>query len=189
MRFKIFINPWTAKFFTFHKRSRLSTWIFRVSWRDTDANIKDLVEKFVSESLAISEKSFIRMQETYRNVICTLDQAIEAETYKVQLHKATIKHDLPTQIIFWVYSLANMCVLEFYLDFLGKFFDQTKFELSQMGKESLYFAISQKTLETILKPEKRSDYFWNRIFRCHFNTVTTVLQITSLPKLQDAFGN
>ena len=87
---------------------------------------------------------------------------IDDSTYEVQLHKATIKHDLPIQIGFWVYSLAKMRMLEFYFDFLVKFFDQTKFELSQMDTDSLYFAISEETLETILKPDMRSDFIQNR---------------------------
>ena len=77
---------------------------------------------------------------------------INDDIYEVQLRKATIKHDMPMQIGFWVYSLAKMRMLEFYYDFLIKFFDRTKFELSQMDTDSLYLAIAGETLETILKP-------------------------------------
>ena len=47
---------------------------------------------------------------------------IDDESYEVQLHKATNKHNLPIQIGFWVYSLAKMRMLEFYFDFLVKLF-------------------------------------------------------------------
>ena len=84
------------------------------------------------------------------------------EIYEVQTRKATINHDLPMQIGFWVYSLAKMRMLEFYYDFLDKFFDRSKFELSQMDTDSLYFALAGETLETILKPEMRSEYYRER---------------------------
>ena len=48
---------------------------------------------------------------------------IGESTYEVTLHKATIKNDLPIQIGFWVYYLVKMRILEFYFDFLVKFFD------------------------------------------------------------------
>jgi hypothetical protein len=84
---------------------------------------------------------------------------INDDIYEVQLHKGTIKHDLPIQIGFWVYCLAKMRMLEFYYDFLVKFFDQSKFELSQMDTDSLYFAIAGDEIEDILKPDMRSTYF------------------------------
>ena len=84
------------------------------------------------------------------------------ELYEVQLQKATINHDLPIQIGFWVYSLAKMRMLAFYYDFLLRFFDRSKFELSQMDTDSLYFAIAGKELEAILKPDMRATYFRER---------------------------
>ena len=53
-------------------------------------------------------------------------------------------------------------MLEFYFNFFVKCFDRSKFELSQMDTDSLYFAISCETLETILKPEIRLKYYRNR---------------------------
>ena len=87
---------------------------------------------------------------------------INESTYEVQLHKGTIKHDLPIQIGFWVYCLAKMRMLEFYYDFLIKFFDQSKFELSQMDTDSLYFAIAGDELEDILKPDMHSTFYRDR---------------------------
>jgi hypothetical protein len=52
-----------------------------------------------------------------------------------------------------------MRMLAFYYDFLIKFFDRSKFELSQMDTDSLYFAIAGDKIEDILKPDMRSTYF------------------------------
>ena len=84
---------------------------------------------------------------------------IDDSTYEIQLHKGTVKHDLPIQIGFWVYCLAKMRMLEFYYDFLIKFFDRSKFELSQMDTDSLYFAIAGNKLEEILKPDMETIFY------------------------------
>ena len=40
-----------------------------------------------------------------------------------------------------MYNLAKMRMLDFYYNFLTKFFDQTKFELGHMDTDSMYFAV------------------------------------------------
>ena len=82
--------------------------------------------------------------------------------YEVQTQNATIKHDLPMQIGFWVYQLAKKRMLEFYYDYLLKFFDRSRFELAQMDTDSLYLALSAPKLTSILKPESRATYFRER---------------------------
>ena len=89
---------------------------------------------------------------------------IDESTYEVTLHmhKTTIKHDLPIQIGFWVCLLAKMRMLEFYYDFLVKFFEKSKFKLSQMDTDSLYFAVGSESVEEILKTEMHSLYYRER---------------------------
>ena len=87
---------------------------------------------------------------------------IDETTFEVTLHKDTVKHDLPIEIGFWVYSLAKIRMLEFYYDFLVNFLDKSKFELSQMDMDSLYFAVSSKSLGEIFKPEMCSAYYCER---------------------------
>ena len=55
---------------------------------------------------------------------------IDDSTYEFVLHKPTVKHDLPIQIGFWVYQLAKLRMLQFYYDFLVKYFIKNKFELA-----------------------------------------------------------
>ena len=47
---------------------------------DTESDVKDLVDKFVSQLLAISDKSFEHLQNEYSDVICEINQAITVET-------------------------------------------------------------------------------------------------------------
>ena len=89
---------------------------------------------------------------------------IDDDTYEITMEHARIVYDLAIQIWFWVYPLAKLCMLEFYYDFLVKFFVREKFELSQMDTDSLYFAINGTHLEDILKPDitVRKQYFSER---------------------------
>ena len=70
--------------------------------------------------------------------------------YEITQHTKTITHVLPIQIGFFIYNLKKLQMLEFYYDFLIKFFGDNKFELSQMDMDSLYFAIFYKSMEDIL---------------------------------------
>lgn len=49
-------------------------------------------------------------------------------------------------------------MLEFYYDFLDKYFDRRDFELIQIDSNSNYMAISSKKLEDIVKPELRKEF-------------------------------
>ena len=91
--------------------------------------------------------------------------AINDDLYEVQTRKPTVNHDLPIQIGFWVYSLAKMRMLEFSYDFLDKYFDRSKFELSQMDTDS------------------RERHHW-----LPRTAVTLVLKITSCTKHQIKLG-
>jgi len=52
-----------------------------------------------------------------------------------------------------VYQLAKLRMLKFYYDCLDYFVDRRAFELIQMDTDSLYFALSHKTLEEAVRPE------------------------------------
>ena len=49
-------------------------------------------------------------------------------------------------------------MLEFYYDFLDRYFDRKDFELIQMDTDSNYIAISPETLEDIVKPELQKEF-------------------------------
>ena len=48
-------------------------------------------------------------------------------------------------------------MLEFYYDFLDRYFDRRDFELIQMDTDSNYMAISAEKLEDIFKPELQTE--------------------------------
>ena len=49
-------------------------------------------------------------------------------------------------------------MLEFYYDFLDKYIDRIDFELIQMDTDSMYMALSSKSIDDIIRPELREEY-------------------------------
>ena len=57
-----------------------------------------------------------------------------------------------------VYQLAKSPMLEFYYDFLDKYFSRQDFELCYMETDSFYLAMSGDSLEEIVRPEMKQAY-------------------------------
>ena len=56
------------------------------------------------------------------------------------------------------YQLAELGMLEFYYDFLGKYLDRRGFELIQMDTDSMHMTISGSSIDEIIRPELREEY-------------------------------
>ena len=57
-----------------------------------------------------------------------------------------------------VYQLAKLRMLEFYYDFLDKYFSRQNFELCYMDTDSFYLAISGDSLDDIVRSEMKQAY-------------------------------
>ena len=86
---------------------------------------------------------------------------IDAEIMEVEMGRRSVNWNLPLQIGFFVYQYAKMKMLQFYYDCLLKYFDTSDFELCEMDTDSFYIAISGNSLEDIIKPNKKRDFFKN----------------------------
>ena len=80
------------------------------------------------------------------------------EAYELESRKSRITIRRPFQIGIAVYQLAKLRMLEFYYDFLDRYFDRKDFELIQMDTDSNYIAISGKKLEDIVRPELKAEF-------------------------------
>ena len=80
------------------------------------------------------------------------------EAYELESRKPRITIRRPFQIGIAVYQLAKLRMLEFYYDFLDRYFDRKDFELIQMDTDSNYLAISGKKLEDIVRPEMEAEF-------------------------------
>jgi hypothetical protein len=83
---------------------------------------------------------------------------IDEETYEIQSAKKRINLNLPIQIGFFVYQYAKLRMLEFYYDFLDKYLDRSDFVYCEMDTDSAYIAISGDSVESLVKPELRSEF-------------------------------
>ena len=57
-----------------------------------------------------------------------------------------------------MYQLAKLRMLEFYYDFLDKYFSRQDFELCYMDTDSFYLAMSGDSLDEIARPEMKQEY-------------------------------
>ena len=89
-------------------------------------------------------------------------QDISENTVEMSCLPKQVCFDLPIQIGYMVYQYAKLKMLAFYYDFLLKFIDRKDFEMCEMDTDSFYFALSAKTLDEVVIPEKRELYFTER---------------------------
>ena len=85
-----------------------------------------------------------------------LDEITQA--YELESRKPRIPTRRPFQVVIAVYQLAKLRMLEFYYDFLDRYFDRRDFELIQMDTDSNYMAISAEKLEDIIKSELQTEF-------------------------------
>ena len=93
------------------------------------------------------------LRSAYFSDLDEIGQAYELESRKPRI---TIRR--PFQIGIAVYQLAKLRMLEFYYDFLDRYFDRKDFELIQIDTDSNYIAISGKKLEDIVRPELKAEF-------------------------------
>ena len=80
------------------------------------------------------------------------------DAYKIESrkNKVTIKRLFQVGIV--VYQLAKLRMLHFYYDFLDQYLDRRDYELIQIDTDSMYFALSYKTMEEAVKPELQEQF-------------------------------
>ena len=84
-------------------------------------------------------------------------EQLYGQKYEVISTKREIRMDLPLQIGAAVYHLAKLRMLDFYYNIIDKYIDRSDFELLEMDTDSNYFAVSEDSIEKIIKPEMREE--------------------------------
>ena len=85
------------------------------------------------------------------------------------MNKRTISLDLPIQLGFTILQLAKLHMLRFYYNCLDKYLDRNSFCLTEMDTDSAYFALSEKTLEEAMKPDKLEQHKKTVFGNCNDN--------------------
>ena len=78
--------------------------------------------------------------------------------YEIKEFKRTVMIKRPYQRGIAVYQLAKLRMLEFYYDFLDKYFSRQGFELCYMDTDSFYLAMSGDSLDVIVGSEMKQAY-------------------------------
>ena len=81
------------------------------------------------------------------------------ELFEIDMAKNVIRLDLPQQIGYFVYQYAKLRMLQFYYDFMDVFVDRRDFQYVQMDTDSSYIAISGNTLEDVIKPHMKEQFY------------------------------
>ena len=77
---------------------------------------------------------------------------------EIQSAKQLLKFNVPIQIGFMVLNYAKLALLKFYYDFLLKYLPLDGFCLIQADTDSLYLALSEKSLYETVKPSMRNQF-------------------------------
>lgn len=81
------------------------------------------------------------------------------DSYEVSMNKRIIKLNNPIHLSIAIYQLAKLRMLQFYYDFIDKYFDRCDFELLEMDTDSNYFAWSDAhPFENLVKPELKEHF-------------------------------
>ena len=80
---------------------------------------------------------------------------------EVDMAKRLIKWNRPNQIGYFVYQYAKLRMLDFFYNCIQKYVDKSDYSLCEMDTDSLYLSLSDSSLESVLKPETRREFFEN----------------------------
>ena len=93
------------------------------------------------------------LRSTYFSDLNEIGHAYELESRKPRI---TIRR--PFQVGIVVYQLAKLRMLEFYYNFLDRYFVRRDFQLIQMDTDGNYMASSAESVEDIVRPELKAEF-------------------------------
>jgi hypothetical protein len=83
---------------------------------------------------------------------------LSPDLYEVNLAKKSVMLDTPIIIGFCILQYAKLRMLEFYYDFMCKFFDRSTFQYVCMDTDSAYLAMSDD-FEKLIKPHLLTEFY------------------------------
>ena len=90
-----------------------------------------------------------------------LDEIV-SDVYEAKSLKRNIRHDLPIQIGLNIYLNSKLYMLKFFYYFLKKYIPERCFELLESDTDSMYFAISRRSLDDCVPENLKEEYFRDR---------------------------
>ena len=87
---------------------------------------------------------------------------VTEDAYEVTSNKARVTYDLPLHIGFFVYQYAKLRMLQFYYDFIDRYFERPLYQYCEMDTDSAYIALAGDSIDDLVAQEHREHYFRNR---------------------------
>ena len=115
------------------------------------------------------QSNHVNPRDAFRDSVDEVDAAeefdeideVEDQLYEVNYSPVKVFHDRPVQIAVAVYQYAKLRILSFAYDFLHRYCDSKKFMFLYMDTDSLCLGIDGNSLEDILLPHMRDEFFEN----------------------------
>ena len=80
------------------------------------------------------------------------------DLFEVKMSKRSITENLPVHLGVYILQLAKLHMLRFYYNVLDTYVDRRHFQLLASDTDSLYFSLSEKSLDDVIKPDYRETY-------------------------------
>ena len=105
------------------------------------------VKGFKEACFAVNDKRFKNLTE------------LEDDIFETELFHSKITINTAVQIGNMILQYSKLRLLQFYYDWLDVNVDRRDFELTECDTDSLYMALSETSLDDVVKPELKSEYF------------------------------
>ena len=136
-----------------YKSKALLAEVFKLLGNSAYGKLIEALERQTNTITIKDEKVVDRaLRSAYFSDLDEIGQAYELESRKPRI---TIRR--PFQVGIAVYQLAKLRMLEFYYDFLDRYFARRDFELIQMDTDRNYMAISGESLQDIVRPGLKAE--------------------------------
>ena len=87
-----------------------------------------------------------------------IEQADETRMYEIISGKRVHNQNRPMHVASAIYGLAKLRMLEFYYDFMDKYFDRKDWQLMSMDTDSMYLGLAAEKLLDLVKPEMEEEF-------------------------------
>ena len=94
---------------------------------------------------------------------------ITDQQYEVELVKSEIERRETISVGFFILQYAELRMLDFYYNLFKNFCDTDKYEELELNIDSLYLALSEKSVEDVIISEKRAEWDRLRSKDCTYN--------------------
>ena len=112
------------------------------------------LQGFRSSCIAVNDPRFDRLNE------------IDQDYYEAEFRKSAIKIDNPLQLGLAILSYAKLHMLSFYYDFMDVYLDRKDFEYLEVDTDSAYFALSDESIESLVKDDMQAKFKENVYANC-----------------------